>query len=80
MKALNELVGGIDEDFKNILSAILGSAELLQKNVSEDLKKYLTVIRDNAYKGLEKINKLSDLYKSQEKQDLSDVELKRIVS
>ena len=80
MKALNELVGGIDEDFKNILSAILGSAELLQKNVSEDLKKYLTVIRDNAYKGLEKINKLSDLYKSQEKQDLSDVEMKRIVS
>lgn len=80
MKALNELVGGIDEDFKNILSAILGSAELLQKNVSEDLKKYLTVIRENAYKGLEKINKLSDLYQSQEKQDHSDVELKRIVS
>ena len=80
MKALNELVGGIDEDFKNILSAILGSSELLQKNIPEDLKKYLTVIQDNAYKGLEKINKLSDLYKSQEKQDLSDVELKRIVS
>jgi adenylate cyclase len=80
MKALNELVGGMAEDFKNILSAILGSSELLQKNIPEDLKKYLTVIQDNAYKGLEKIDKLSTLYKSQEKQDHSDAELKRIVS
>jgi len=52
MEAVGQLTGGIAHDFNDLLSAVLGSLELVRKRLPEDPK--ITPLLDNAIQGAQR--------------------------
>lgn len=53
MEAIGQLTGGIAHDFNNLLTTILGSLELLQRRIPEELPQLLRLV-DNAVRGAQR--------------------------
>ncbi|MCD6163258.1 MAG: hybrid sensor histidine kinase/response regulator [candidate division Zixibacteria bacterium] len=86
-KALGEVAAGIAHDFKNILSAIMGRAQILlkinegAKNISNDvLVKGLETIEKSAFDGIEIISRINESTHNRIKSQLVYINLREIIN
>jgi PAS domain S-box-containing protein len=82
LKALGELSAGVAHDFNNVLGAILGRAQLLDKHLTDPaLRKHAAVIEKAAQDGAETVRRVQELGKGKREgnHDFTDVDVAEIL-
>ena len=86
LKALGELAAGIVHDFKNILAAIVGRAQILSlaceqtAGISPDtIKKSMEIIEKSATEGVNILSRINEFTKSQHELNFTTINLKAII-
>jgi len=92
MKSLGELAGGVAHDFNNVLSAILGRAQLLEASIERsngghektksavDLKRGLEVIEKAAMDGAETVHRIQEFSrKRDDEKQFTKVDMNKII-
>ncbi len=88
MEAVSSLSGGLAHDFNNILTGILGSSSIVEKKLEENnidreqIKKYITIIKESSIKAASTVRRLLTLTRKTEMNFTSvdlNVSLKNVV-
>ena len=86
LRAWGEMAGGLVHDFNNILTSILGRAQLILKKLEkqglekpEDLRRGLRLIEESANDGTEILSRIQKFTKDKEDAAFSPVDLSQIV-
>jgi len=81
LRALGEMAGGVAHDFNNILGAILGRAQYLQKMVKADkVREGLAIIEKAAQDGAETVKRIQDFTRVRTERDFEPVDLNEVLS
>ena len=79
LRALGEMASGVAHDFNNLLAAILGRAQLLQREVTEPrLRQWLQVIERSAFDGAQTVRRLQEFTRIRRDHPFVTVDLNRI--
>jgi len=86
LRALGQMAGGVVHDFNNILTSILGRAQLISRKLEkqgieepEDLLRGLKSIEESAADGTEILSRIQKFAKAKRDTALSPVDLNHIV-
>ncbi len=80
LRALGEMAGGVAHDFNNILAAILGRAQLLLEDITDEkIRKGIQVIEQAALDGAQTVRRLQDFTRVRADRDLDLVDLNKAV-
>ncbi len=79
LRALGEMASGVAHDFNNLLAAILGRAQLMQREVAEPRhRRWLEVIERSAIDGAHTVRRLQEFTRIRRDHPLVAVEVNRI--
>ncbi len=79
LRALGEMASGVAHDFNNLLAAILGRAQLLQREVADPrLNQWLQVIERSALDGAQTVRRLQEFTRIRRDLPFVTVDLNRI--
>jgi len=86
LKALGELAAGIVHDFKNILAAIVGRAQMLSLTCQQSagvspemIRKSMEIIEKSATEGVNILSRINEFTKSQHELKFSAIDLKGVI-
>jgi GAF domain-containing protein/ActR/RegA family two-component response regulator len=80
LRALGEMASGVAHDFNNVLAAILGRAQLLQRYVQDaKLAGWLQVIERSALDGAQTVRRLQEFARVRRDQPFGPVDLNAVV-
>jgi len=80
LRALGEMAGGVAHDFNNVLSVILGRAQLALEDVEEPrLKKSIKAIEQAALDAAKTVRRLQDFTRVRTDQDFDQVDMSHLV-
>jgi signal transduction histidine kinase len=80
LRVLGEMAGGVAHDFNNVLSVILGRAQLALEDVEDPrLKKSLKAIEQAALDASKTVRRLQDFTRVRTDQDFDQVDMGRLV-
>jgi len=81
IRALGEMAGGVAHDFNNVLSAILGRAQLLKRlNISPEVEHGLELIEKAALDGAETVQRIQDFTRLRSDKHFTTVNINDIVN
>jgi PAS domain S-box-containing protein len=80
LRALGEMAGGVAHDFNNVLGAILGRAQYLQRMVKGDkAREGLRIIEKAAQDGAETVKRIQDFTRVRTETDFEPVDLNAVL-
>src|SRR5207344_1388611 len=81
LRVLGEMASGVSHDFNNLLAAILGRAQLLQREVTDPrLRQWLEVIERWAFDGAQTVRRLQEFTRIRRDHLFVSVDLNRIAA
>jgi signal transduction histidine kinase/ActR/RegA family two-component response regulator len=76
LRALGEMAGGVAHDFNNVLGAILGRAQLLQRqDLNEEIAKGLRIIEKAAQDGSATVQRIQEFSRVRTDQEFAPIDL-----
>lgn len=80
LRALGEMAGGVAHDFNNVLSAILGRAQLLKRDVGDpEILHGLEIIEKAAMDGAETVRRIQEFTRLRKDRDFDVIDVTEII-
>jgi signal transduction histidine kinase len=79
LRALGEMAGGVAHDFNNVLAVVVGRAQLLQRQVTPDLRRHLEIIEQVAQDGAQTVRRIQEFARMRRTRPWQHVDVTEIV-